>query len=237
EDAPQMALHDGVELRGYTDIPDIGPLSGEQIEHLRRGYYASISFVDAQIGYLLDELEQQGLLDETIVVLWSDHGFHLGELNLWTKTTNFELDTRVPLIISAPGTLHRGKQTDAIVELVDLYPTLTDLAGLPVPGEVDGTSLMPLLIRPDRSWKNTAFSQFPRPWMYKDTPEVMGYSVRSVDYRYTEWRSISDSVVVATELYRYDGTGVETENLVGQPSYRKKLQEMRTLLGAMDKKK
>jgi len=237
KDAPQIALHDGVELRGYTDIPDLGPLSGEQIEHLRRGYYASISFVDAQIGYLLDELERQGLLDETIVVLWSDHGFHLGELNLWTKTTNFELDTRVPLIISAPGALRRGKQTDAIVELVDLYPTLTDLAGLPAPGEVDGTSLVPLLVRPDRSWKNSAFSQFPRPWMYKNTPEVMGYSVRSVDYRYTEWRSISDAAVVATELYRYDGTGVETENLVEQPGYRKKLQEMRALLGTMGKKK
>src|SRR5690606_16951448 len=122
-------------------------------------------------------------LDETIVVLWSDHGFHLGELDLWCKTTNFELDTRVPLLISVPGTSRQGKHTEAVVELVDLYPTLTDLAELPAPKEIDGVSLVPLLDRPNRSWKNTAFSQFPRPWMYKDRPEVMGYSVRSVDYR------------------------------------------------------
>lgn len=230
KEVPQIALHDGVELRGYTDIPDVGPLSGEEIEQLRRGYYASISFVDAQIGHLLNELERQGLLDKTIIVLWSDHGFHLGELGLWCKTTNFELDTRVPLVISVPDALCRGEQTEAIVELVDLYPTLTDLAGLPTPRGVDGVSLMPLLARPGRSWKNTAFSQFPRPWMYKNTPQVMGYSVRSVHYRYTEWRNVDDSALVATELYRYDGNGIETENLAGQPEYGRTLRKMRALL-------
>lgn len=230
KDAPEMALHDGVELRGYADMPDTGPLSEEQIRQLRHGYYASISFIDAQIGRVLDELERQGVLDETIIVLLSDHGFHLGELGLWCKTTNFELDTRVPLIISRPGGFRKGKRSDAIVELVDLYPTLADLAGLPEPEEVDGVSLEPLLAHPHRSWKNQAFSQFPRPWMYKGAPEVMGYSVRTVDFRYTEWRQLSDAAVVATELYQYDGTGAETENLADQPQYTKKRQEMHTLL-------
>jgi Arylsulfatase A and related enzymes len=236
-DVPQLALHDGAELRGYTDIPDVGPLSGELVEQLRLGYYASISFVDAQIGHLLDELERQGLLDKTIIVLWSDHGFHLGELDLWCKTTNFELDTRVPLLISVPGTPHRGKHTEAVVELVDIYPTLADLAGLPAPREVDGVSLKPLLARPGRSWKNRAFSQFPRPWMYTDTPNVMGYSVRSEAYRYTEWRNIGDGAVIASELYRYNGIGIETENVVAQPRYRKELRKMRALLDSMWKKR
>ncbi|WP_257669265.1 sulfatase [Parapedobacter tibetensis] len=228
--APEIALHDGVELRGYTDIPDMGPLSDEQIHQLRHGYYASISFIDAQIGNLLDELARQGLLDNTIIVLWSDHGFHLGELGLWCKTTNFELDTRVPLIISAPDHSGNGMHTDAVVELVDLYPTLSELADLPVSGDLGGASLAPLLADPDRRWKSVAFSQFPRPWMYKDTPDVMGYSVRSPDFRYTEWRNMNDASVMATELYSYDGEGIETENLAGRTEYKKALRKMRTML-------
>ncbi|MGK6353045.1 sulfatase [Parapedobacter sp. DT-150] len=230
KDVPGIALHNGVELRGYTDMPDMGPLSSEQIRQLRHGYYASISFIDAQIGRVLDELERQGVLDETIIVLLSDHGFHLGELGLWCKTTNFELDTRVPLIIAAPSRSVKGMHTDAVVELVDLYPTLADLAGLPDPEAVDGVSLKPLLTHPNRPWKSQAFSQFPRPWMYKGAPEVMGYSVRTVDFRYTEWRQLSDASVVGTELYRYDGTGAETENLANQTQYTKKRQEMHALL-------
>src|SRR5690606_10104778 len=100
--APEIALHNSTELRGYTDVPDIGPIPPEKMRELLHGYYASVTYIDAQIGRILDELEHQGLLSNTIIVLWSDHGYHLGELNLWAKTTNFELDTRVPLIISAP---------------------------------------------------------------------------------------------------------------------------------------
>jgi len=227
--APSVALHDGVELRGYTDIPDTGPLSDEEIGLLRRGYYASISFVDAQIGRLMSELENQGMLDNTIIVLWSDHGFHLGELGLWCKTTNFELDTRVPLIISAPGRAGKGRHSDAVVELVDIYPTLADLAGFPATG-LDGVSLVPLLSNPERAWKNTAFSQFPRPWMYRDVPELMGYSVRTEELRYTEWRRLNDASIVATELYRYDRQGAETQNLSGQAGYEQAQHRMQGLL-------
>jgi iduronate 2-sulfatase len=230
EHAPAIALHNGVELRGYTDIPDTGGIPTDKIRELRHGYYACISYVDAQIGRLLDELERLNLLENTLIVLWSDHGFHLGELDLWCKTTNFELDTRVPLIISSPLLINTAIHIEALVELVDIYPTMVELAGLPIPGDLEGASLAPLLTDPDRRWKGVAFSQFPRPWMYKDAPEVMGYSVRSPDFRYTEWRNVKDASVTAAELYRYGDDGIETENLAGRTEHKKTMRKMRALL-------
>ncbi len=219
ENAPAIALHNSVELRGYTDIPDVGPLSPQKIRELRHGYYASVSYIDHQIGRLLDELERRDLLSNTIVVLWSDHGYHLGELDLWSKTTNFETDTRVPLIIASPRFSQQGVHSDALVELVDLYPTLADLAGLPIPGGLEGSSMAPLIANPGRTWKKATFSQFPRPWMYQGKPEVMGYSVRTAEYRYTEWIATEDGAVEAAELYHYDD-GIETANLIDQASYK-----------------
>src|SRR5690606_15431456 len=177
--------------------------SPQKIRELRHGYYASVSYIDLQIGRLLDELEKQDVLANTVIVLWSDHGYHLGELGLWSKTTNFELDTRVPLIIASPLFQRQHAYTDALVELVDIYPTLADLAGLPVSSSLEGTSMAPLIANPDQPWKEAAFSQFPRPWMYTDKPKVMGYSVRTADYRYTEWISTDDQSVEAAELYHY----------------------------------
>jgi len=229
ENTPEIALHNSVELRGYTDIPDVGPMSSGKIRELRHGYYASVSYIDHQIGRLLDELERQNLLANTIIVLWSDHGYHLGELDLWSKTTNFELDTRVPLIIASPLFHHQHVHTDALVELVDLYPTLADLAGLPITDGLEGTSMAPLIANPNRTWKKAVFSQFPRPWMYQGEPEVMGYSVRTADYRYTEWISTNDKSVKAAELYHYN-EGIETANLVDQATYSKKQAVLRRLL-------
>ncbi len=219
EGAPEIALHNGVELRGYTDIPDIGPIDTQTVRKLRHGYYASITYIDALIGRLLDELERQNLLENTVIVLWSDHGFHLGELDLWCKTTNFELDTRVPLIISSPQRGGSGAHSDALVELVDIYPTLADLAGLPVPKGLEGISLAPLLDNPARSWKKAVFSQFPRPWMYTGEPEVMGYSVRTAAYRYTEWRNVVSGLVESVELYQYKPGSIEHKNLVGSADH------------------
>lgn len=229
ENVPAIALHNSVELRGYSDIPDIGPLSPQKIRELRHGYYASVSYIDHQIGRLIDELERQGLLANTVIVLWSDHGFHLGELDLWSKTTNFELDTRVPLIVASPLLHYQHVHTDALVELVDIYPTLADLTGLPIPPGLAGTSMAPLMENPDRAWKKAVFSQFPRPWMYKDKPEVMGYSVRTADYRYTEWIATNDKSVKAAELYYYKD-GVETANLVNQAAFSEKQAVMKRLL-------
>lgn len=237
EGAPEIALHRGVELRGYQDIPDSGSISHDKTRQLHHGYYASISYIDAQIGMLIDELEKQGLLKNTVIVVWSDHGFHLGELGLWAKTTNYELDTRVPLIIAAPGQKTAGSKTDAIVELVDLYPTLSELAGIPLPEDLDGQSLLPLLQDPSRTWKNTAFSQFPRPWMYTGTPRVMGYSIRTDDFRYTEWKNRADGTVEASELYHYDGKGIEEVNLSGQPDYQLIEAEMKKQLSKVSEYK
>ncbi|MFB2119980.1 sulfatase [Parapedobacter sp. 2B3] len=228
--APAIALHTGVELRGYTDMPDAGPLPPGSIRELRHGYYAGISYIDAQIGKLLDELERLGLLQNTLIVLWSDHGFHLGELGLWCKTTNFETDTRVPLIISSPLLENKAAHSDALVELVDIYPTLLELAGLPIPDDLDGTSMAPLIAEPGRDWKKAAFSQFPRPWMYKAKPEVMGYSVRIRDYRYTEWRNMDSGVVVDSELYHYGADDIEHRNLAGNPDFRATEKSMKQLL-------
>lgn len=219
ENAPKVALHRGVELRGYQDIPDSGKISNDKIRQLYHGYYASISYIDAQIGMLINELEKQDLLDNTVIVVWSDHGFHLGELGLWAKTSNFELDTRVPLIIATPKQKTGGSRTDAIVELVDIYPTLSELAGIPLPEGLDGESLLPVLKEPSRSGKNIAVSQFPRPWMYKDAPEIMGYSIRTAEFRYTEWRNVADGTVEASELYHYDANRIEGSNLSGMKNY------------------
>ena len=129
---PSFAGHRSAELRRYTDQPKVGEIPEENQRQVRQAYFACISYIDAQIGRVLDELDRSGLSQNTIVVLWGDHGYHLGEQGLWGKTTNFELDTRVPLIVRTPDMKDAGKPTSSLVELVDLYPTLAELAGLPL---------------------------------------------------------------------------------------------------------
>ena len=140
-DVPKIALHENRELRGYTDVPTNGRIDIKKVEELRHGYYAAVSYVDAQVGKVIDELDRLKLADRTIIVFWSDHGFHLGEHGLWCKVTNFELDTRVPLIIATPGAKAAGKSTDALVELVDLYPTLVELCGMALGEGLEGVDL------------------------------------------------------------------------------------------------
>lgn len=186
--APEIALHPWTELRGYTDIPKSRPLGAGKVRELRRAYMAAITYMDAQFGAVLDAVD----LSNTIVVVWGDHGFHLGEHNLWAKTTNFELDTRSPLIVRTPWQRRRGASSESIVELLDIYPTLAELCGLPAP-QVDGRSFARLLDEPAAFGKEEAWSQFPR-------GDVMGYSVRTARYRYTAWRR-PDGSLVAEELY------------------------------------
>lgn len=181
--APAPAFHDGYELRSYGGVPPQGPVSDEAALQLTRGYRACVSFVDAQIGRVLDALERLGLADNTLVVLWGDHGYHLGENGLWTKMTNFERGTRVPLIVRVPGQATAGQRTRALVELVDLYPTLVELCGLPLPPHLEGTSFAPLIDNPDRPWKQAAFSQYLRPGKIP----ALGRSIRTATARYTEW--------------------------------------------------
>lgn len=230
--APAIALHDSPEIRGYGDVPDSGPIEKKQIADLRRGYYAASSFVDAQIGRVLDALRETGLDKNTVIVFWSDHGYHLGEHNLWSKTTNYELDTHVPLIIAAPGRKQVGTRIPKPVELLDIYPTVVALCGLPAPAGLEGVSLAGVLDQPSLVPKDRAISQFARPWFYRGAPQAMGYSVRTDTHRYTEWRNFADGKVVARELYQYEDPRKELEkkNLADSPSYAETCRKLSSLL-------
>lgn len=229
--APALALHNSAELRGYTDMPAKGGWTAEQVTRLRHGYYAATSYADAQIGRVLSELRARGLERNTVVVVWSDHGYHLGEHGLWCKTTNYEVDTRVPLIVAYPGQPHAGAKTSALVELLDLYPTLVDLCALPVARGLEGRSLRPWLEAPTHASPPAAFSQFARPWIYRQKPEAMGYAVRTPTHRYVEWRRFGTREVVARELYALRGDELfETENLAESPAEATRVREMSALL-------
>ena len=158
-----MGLHASFELRTRHAIPKTGPIGIELATHLLHGYFACVSYVDAQIGLMFDTLEELGIRDDTIIVVWGDHGWHLGEMGIWGKATNYEISTRVPLIFWTPEMKNRGKSTNAIVELVDIYPTLCDLTGLSKPSHLAGKSLVPLLNNPSVKGKKSAISQFPNP--------------------------------------------------------------------------
>ncbi len=228
ENVPELALHNGRELLGSGNKG--GKLSKENAVELRHGYLAGISYLDAQVGKVVDELERQGLADSTVIVFWSDHGFHLGEHSLWCKTSNFELDARVPLIIVPPEAEQASQTTDALVELLDLYPTLTELCGLPAPDGLEGISLVPVLRNPATHVKPAAFTQHPRPAYYNGTPEAMGVSVRTPRYRYTEWRDFETGAVVASELYDHLRDPEENRNIVDSPPDESTIEQARELL-------
>ncbi|MFC3196837.1 sulfatase [Parapedobacter deserti] len=221
--SPELAFHQWQELRGYADVPDEGEITPEQEQELIHGYYACISYVDAQIGKVMDRLEELGMANNTIIVLWGDHGYHLGEQALWCKSTNFELDVRVPLILSAPGMRSNGGSTDAMVESVDIYPTLSDLCGIQATTTLAGTSLRPLLDNPRVDWGHPAFSQFVRPYAAIHNSERathMGYSVRVKGWRYTCWYDLETDLVVERELYRLNDNNLETRNVADKVSSR-----------------
>lgn len=223
-DAPRIAWHDGREILGVKTRA----LTPDAVREIRHGYLAAISYLDAQIGKVLDELDRLGLAENTIVAFWSDHGYHLGEHTLWAKTSNFELDARVPMIIAAPA-MPRGSRTPALAELLDLYPTLVELCGLPAPAALDGVSLVPVLKDPDRSVRTAALTQHPRPAYYdrepSKTPTAMGYSVRTDRYRYTEWRDWNTGQTLARELYDHRADHAEARNLAADPARANDLRE------------
>ncbi|RKN80917.1 sulfatase [Ulvibacterium marinum] len=165
KDGAAMGLHASFELRVRHGIPKSGPIDGELAKTLKHAYLASVSYVDAQIGKMIAALEENGVRDNTIIIVWSDHGWHLGDMGVWGKATNYEITTRVPMMIWTPdmpkGT--RGKKTDALVELIDMYPTLSELAGLKAPDHLEGQSFVPLIENPEKEWKKAVFSQFPSP--------------------------------------------------------------------------
>lgn len=229
--APDFALSGGdVELRSYDDQHDLPtplqpPLPKERQQQLIHGYYASISYIDAQIGRLLDELDRLDLTRNTIIVLWGDHGWKLGEHNGWAKQTNYEIDTRVPLLVSGYGVKAKNQGSAALVELVDIYPSLCEMAGLETPGHLQGKSFAPLTTHPDQTWKKAAFSQFLMghfPKKESGKNDRMGYSIRTDRYRYVEWYTWQNNAkgqLIAKELYDEKKDPQENRNVVNEKRY------------------
>ncbi len=218
---PPYALSNSYELTHYVDQIDFPKpwdkrrVTDENARRLMHGYYASVSYVDAQIGRIMDALDEEGLAGNTIVVLWSDHGWKLGEFNGWGKMSNYEIDTRVPLIISSPGMKSAGQSTDSLAELLDLFPTLCDLAGLETPDFVQGTSLVPVLSDPQATVNDAAFSQYHR---NHEGEQYMGYAMRTATHRFVEWRNFATGEVTARELYDHRNDHTESENIADTAS-------------------
>jgi len=225
------AYHPSNELKVYSDIPHFH--SYEDTKHLdeatqRRvihAYYACVSYIDAQLGKILDELEGLGLANNTIIVLWSDHGYHLGDHGLWNKTTNFETSTRTILMICAPG-MKRDVFSNSISEFVDVYPTVCDLAGVDAPENLDGKSLAPALKNPSIKINEYAYGQYNR-------GNINGYSCRNSKYRMVEWIKdfrtyvpFEGKEMVGIELYDYEKDPLETKNVAKDPHYRKVFDKM-----------
>lgn len=229
-EAPRFAFDFGAELRSYSQMPESSELYDEDLRReLKRAYYAATSFVDAQLGRILAELDFLGLSDDTLVVLLGDHGMHLGEQGEWGKHTNFEAGTRVPLIIRSPG-MGARQLSRAVVELVDLYPTICELAGLPVPSAeahggypLEGDSLVSLINDPDARSRRGAFSQWSR-------DGYVGHSIRTSRYRFTEW--VKAGAPSELELYDYSSESAETINQAGDAGYAGILADLKEALDA-----
>ena len=225
KNAPDIAFTTWGELRSYSDIPDVGSVDEAMTKELIHGYYACVSFVDAQVGKLLAELDRLDLRKDTVVILWGDHGWKLGDYSQWCKHTNFEIDTHVPMIISDPD-LPKGIRTNALTEFVDIYPTLAELCGLSIAEDLEGTSVVPLFKDPKKTWKKAAFSQYPRP------KNIMGYSMRTDQYRYTEWIDKKTKEVKERELYDLKNDPICKESIVFKPENIELVAQLHDMLAA-----
>jgi arylsulfatase A-like enzyme len=247
KDAPEVAYHKSGELRNYIDIPAFATfnqpgnhvyLKEEKQKELIHGYYAAVSFMDAQVGILLNTLDSLGTLDNTIIVLWGDHGWHLGDHDLWEKHTNMEQATRAPLIVAAPG-MKAGK-SNSLSEHLDIFPTICDLAGLNVPAQLQGKSLKPIMKNNTSSVKDFSVSQYPRKLSKEDTQKagfdsnkIMGYSLRTSKYRLTIWMNDFTSnqpfdakKIFASEMYDYNADPLEKVNIYTSNNYKEAAKEM-----------
>ncbi len=216
--APSVAGKRGGEITNYAPVPEQGPIDDPLKRQLIHGYYASISFVDAQIGKVINQLDRLKLAENTIVVLWGDHGFHLGDLGIWTKHTNYEQANRIPIVFVAPGVAKPNTSTGQLAESVDIFPTLTELAGLPAPDGPqprDGVSLVPVLKDPAVRVRDHAYHAYPK--------GKLGRAIRTERYRMVAWGTPEDNSV-EYELYDYQADPLETVNLADKhPDVLKKL--------------
>ena len=241
--APEIAFHDGRELRGIP--PNQVTFTPDQAAEIRHGYFANIAYMDAQLGKVLDALDKSGAAERTIVVFAADHGYHVGEHSLWGKTSNFELDAHVPLMISAPGVSQAGRRTDSLVELLDLFPTLVELCGLPKPDALEGMSLTSVLRDPAVQVRQLAVLRAQVGGALQGLPcrgqvllrqlrrgERMPALRRSrcVIVRYTEWRDWKSGEPIARELYDAMADPAEIKNAIDSPSVASAQREAETLL-------
>ena len=215
--APDAALHNWGELRSYAGIPRKGPLPDDLARTLIHGYYACVSYTDAQIGRVLAELDRLGLRKSTIVILWGDHGWNLGEHGLWCKHCNFETSLHSPLIVTAPD-IKPGTKTNALAEYLDIYPSLCELCNLSLPNHLQGKSFDPLMKNPNRLWKNAVFSRY-----------YNGDSVKTDRYRYTEWRG-KDGKTYARMLYDHKSDPYENVNISELPQNKEIVEELSRML-------
>jgi iduronate 2-sulfatase len=206
DNAPAEAFHNSGELRAYHGIPAEGFISDSASVMMQYGYYACVSYIDAQIGKVLRTLEELDLADNTIVILWGDHGWNLGEHGMWCKHCNFNTSLRTPMIISAPG-YSADESCTAMVEFIDIYPTLAELCGLPLPESLDGRSMVPLLKDPDAAWKDYIVSKY-----------FDGTTLKTSAYAYTQWSTDTDSLI-SEMLYDHRNDKAERDNLAADPAF------------------
>lgn len=209
EGAPEFAPTTWGELRQYKDVPEKGPLSEKEALHLIHGYHAATSYMDAQLGRVLDALDASGFAQNTIIVLWGDHGWHLGDHGMWCKHTNYEQAGRIPVIVAAPGI--QPARTKALIESCDIYPTLAELAQLPAPPQGDGRSFASVLRDPSTSVRDHAIHVYPR------GGGLIGRAIRTQRHRLVEWKKPGDAPENAIlELYDYEADPAESKNLAAE---------------------
>ena len=217
------------ELRNYYGIPKGKESFSDSLDRtLKHGYYACVSYIDAQIGRLLDALEENSLSTNTIVILWGDHGWKLGEHGMWCKHTQFLLDNHVPMILKVPG--QEVGRSEAFVEFVDIYPSLCELAGLELPGHLQGTSFVPLVENPDKKWKEGALSYWPVTDRGDPEKVVMGYTVQTDRYRYTEWIKLRTGEILARDLFDHQTDPGENRSIANDPDNKELMQRLSSLL-------
>lgn len=225
EGASRFALANSGELRQYAGMPKgTAPFTEEQARSLLHGYLASTSYADAMVGRVLAALKDLGLAENTIVVLWGDHGWKLGDYGEWCKHTNMELDTRIPLIIRAPGVTTPGSRTRALVETVDIFPTLCELTGVPPTPGAQGASLLPLLRDPAAPWHEAAYMQYPR------GGDIMGHAVKTDHFRYVQWKHTKSGQIEAEDFFDHRTDPGETRNLAKDTAFAEDLKHHQQLV-------
>lgn len=219
------------ELRNYHGIPkDKNPLPDDLAKKIIHGYYACVSYTDAQIGKLLDSLDRLNLTKDTIIVLWGDHGWKLGEHGMWCKHTPFELDAHTPLIFSDPDMNMKGERINSMAEFVDIYPTLCELSGLEKPDHLEGDSLIPAILDPKTEIKTAAFTQWPKKDRENPDKVITAYSIVTDRYRYIEWTHNKSAKILARELYDHKTDPDENENLAENTANKETVEKLSNML-------